>query len=237
MAKAAFEPSAEDKYSQLAPLAVVALLLGAASLLALIGPLFFLIPVAAIGVALVALGKIGRSDGALSGSGMARAGLALGTIFLVAAFVRSEVRDRMFRDQAADFAVRWIRLMTDGDVAAARTLLTGDVARSLVPRPEPGTEPLPNEELERMVRERLERDPLVRDFVDVERPQVEIENVSDPVFEGVRTIVAAKLFLADPASGEHRHVDLQLSRNKYYESEGEPWRIDRWESSLPHGAH
>ena len=52
--KPSLEPADDDKYSQLAPLAVIALLLGIASLLALIGPLFFLVPAAAIGFALLA---------------------------------------------------------------------------------------------------------------------------------------------------------------------------------------
>jgi hypothetical protein len=235
--KPTFESAAEDKYSQFTPLAVIALLLGMASVLALIGPLFFLVPAAAIGVALIALGKIRQSDGALSGGGLARTGLALATIFIVAALVRGEVRDRMLREQAGDAAVRWLRLMTAGEIAEGRLLLTGDAAGALVPRPEPGAEPRPNEDLERMARERLEQDPLVRDFAEVSEPQIEVEAVSEPVFDGGRTLVSATLFLADPASGDHRHVQLQMARNKYYEAEGKPWRVDRWEASTPHGAH
>lgn len=235
--KPSLEPVDDDKYSQLAPLAVVALLLGVASLLALIGPLFFLVPAAAIGVALLALGKIRQSDGALSGAGLARVGLALATICLVAALVRGEVRDRMLKDQAGAAAQRWLELMTAGDVVDARALLTGDAAGSLVPRSEPGTEARPPEELERMARERLEQDPLVRDFADVDEPKIEVETLSEPVFDGGRTIVGTTLFLADPSSGDHRHVQLQMSRNKFYEAEGEPWRVDRWEASDAHGAH
>jgi len=235
--KPSLEPADVDKYSQLAPLAVIALLLGLASLLALIGPLFFLIPLAAIGLSLLALNKIRQSDGALTGAGLARAGLALATICLAASLVRGEVRDRMLQEQAGAAARRWLLFMTDGDVVNARALLTGDAAGGLVPRPEPGAEPRPTEELERIATERLQQDPLVRDFAEVDQPQIELESLSKPAFEGGRTIVGTNFFLADPASGEHRHVQLQMSRNKYYESEGEPWRVDRWEASAPHGAH
>lgn len=235
--KPSLEPADDDKYSQLAPLAVIALLLGIASLLALIGPLFFLVPAAAIGFALLALGKIRQSDGALSGTGLARVGMALATVCLVAALVRGEVRDRMLKEQAGAAAQRWLELMTAGEIVDARALLTGDAASSLVPQREPGAEPRPPEESERMARERLEQDPLVRDFAGVDEPQIEVEAFSEPVFDGGRTIVGTTLFLADPASGDHRHVQLQMSRNKYYEAEGEPWRVDRWEASGAHGAH
>jgi hypothetical protein len=235
--KSSLEPADVDKYSQLAPLAVIALVLGLASTLALIGPLFFLAPLFAIGLSLLALSKIRQSDGALTGAGLARVGLALGTICLVASLVRTEVRDRMLQEQAGAAAERWLRYMTDGDVANARALLTGDAASGLVPRPEPGAEPRPNDELERIAIERLTQDRLVRDFTEVDQPQIELESLSEAVFDGGRTIVAATYFLADPASGEHRHVEMRLARNKYYESEGEPWRVDHWEASTPHGAH
>jgi hypothetical protein len=127
--------------------------------------------------------------------------------------------------------------MTEGDVANARALLTGDAAGGLVPRPEPGAPQRPPEELERIATERLVQDPLVRDFAEVDQPQIGVETISEPVFDAGRTIVGTTLFLADPASGEHRHVQLQMSRNKYYEAEGEPWRVDRWEAGAPHGAH
>ena len=235
--KPSLEPADVDKYSQLAPLAVIALVLGLASVLALIGPLFFLVPLAAIGLSLLALSKISRSDGALTGAGLARVGLALATISLIASLVRGEVRDRLLQEQAAAAAERWLQFMTEGDVANARALLTGDAAGGLVPRPEPGAPQRPTEELERIVTERLMQDPLVRDFADVDNPQIEVETISEPVFDGPKTIVGTTFFLADPASGEHRHVQLQMARNKYYEAEGEPWRVDRWEASAPHGAH
>ncbi len=235
--KPSLEPANVDQYSQFTPTAVVSLLLGMASLLALIEPLFFIVPAAAIGLALLALGKIRQSDGALTGAGLAHAGLALATICLVAALVRSEVRDRMLREQAGAAAQRWLQLMTGGNVEVARVLLTAEAAGGLVPRPAPGAPPRPNEELERIATERLEQDPLVRGFAGVKAPQIEVEALSGPVFDGGRTIVGTTLLLADPASNEHRHVELQMSRRKQYEAEGEPWRVDHWEAGVAHGAH
>ena len=139
--------------------------------------------------------------------------------------------------EAGAAAERWLQLMTAGEIDDSRALMTGDAAGQLVPRGEPGTAPRPVEELERIARERLEQDPLVRDFASVEDPQIEVETVSEPVFDAGRTMISAKLFLADQATGSHRHVQMQMSRNKFYESEGEPWRVDRWEASDAHAAH
>ena len=231
------KPVEEEKYSQLAPLAIIALLLGMASALALIHPLFFLIPAAAVGVALLALGKINQSDGALSGAGIARCGLALATIFVAAAFVRTGVRDNLLKEQAAEASKHFVELMTAGKISEIRSQLTGDAAGNLVPRPEPGAEPRPAEELERIALERLQQDPLVRGFAGVDKTQIEVESVSDPVFDGGRTLVEVKLFVADPDSRKHSHVDLQLTRTKFYEAEGRPWRVNHWTADAPHGAH
>jgi hypothetical protein len=234
--KPALHPVDEEKYSQLAPLAVIAFLLGVASLLAFIGPLFYLVPIAAVGVALVALGKISRSDGVLSGAQLARFGIAVATICLVASLVRGGVRDRMLKGQAAETSLRWLQMMAAGDVGAARDLLSSDGAGSLVRR-DPGGEQPPVEELERMARERLQADPLVKDFAGVKEPLIKISAVGDPISDSGRTIVQVEVVMGDPATGSHRHVHLQLVRNSYYETQGEPWRIDPWSVDAAHGAH
>lgn len=234
--KPALNPVDEEKYSQLAPLAVIAFLLGVASLLAFIGPLFYLLPIAAVGVALIALGKISRSEGTLSGARLAQLGIAIATICLVASLVRGGVRDRLLKDQASETSLRWLHLMATGDIDSARGLLSNEAASSLVPR-EPGGPQAPVEELERMARERLQLDPLVKDFANVKEPMIKVASVGDPVSDGGRTVVGVELLMGDPATGSHRHVQLQLSRNKFYEAQGEPWRLDHWEAGPAHGAH
>ncbi|BBO35358.1 hypothetical protein [Lacipirellula parvula] len=234
--KPALNPVDEEKYSQLAPLAVIAFLLGVASLLAFIGPLFYLVPIAAVGVALIALGKISRSDGVLSGARLARLGIAVATVCLVASLVRGGVRDRMLKDQAGATSLRWLQMMTAGDVDSARELLTNDAAGSLVHR-EPGGQQPPVEELERMIRERLQADSLVKDFAGVKNPLIKVTAAGEPVSDAGRTIVRVEAVMGDPATGSHRHVHLQLVRNSFYETQGEPWRIDPWAVDAAHGAH
>lgn len=225
----------DAKYSQLAPMAIVALVLGVASVLALIGPLFFLVPIAAIGLALLALSKIRNSDGALSGTRLAHAAIALATICFVATLVRTEVRDRMLKQQANATADRWLAMMTEGRVAEARELLSGDALSGLLPRPAQGTEQLPQEEFERISMETLELDPLVRDYVGGDA-KITLESVSEPIADANRTIAGVNYMVAD-AKGRHRHVQIQLARTRFYEASGEPWRIDRWDAGAAHGAH
>ncbi|WP_428306339.1 hypothetical protein [Lacipirellula sp.] len=235
--KPALNPVEEEKYSQLAPLAVVAFLVGVASLLAFIGPLFYLVPIAAVGLALIALGKIQRSDGVLSGARLAQLAIAVATVCLVASLVRGGVRDRLLKQQASDTALRWLHSMAEGDVAAARALLSGEGASSLVSQPQPNAPRPPAEELERMARERLELDPLVKDYANVKEPLIKIESVSEPISDGGRTVVGVNWVIGDPATGSHRHVEVRLSRNKAFEAEGEPWRVDHWTADSAHGAH
>ena len=235
--KPALHPVDEEKYSQLAPLAVIAFLLGIASLLAFIGPLFYLVPIAAAGVALVALGKISASEGTLSGARLAQLGIAVATVCLVASLVRGGVRDRMLKDQASETALRWLQMMAAGDVDSARALVTNDAAGQYVPRPEPNAPQPPNEEIERMIREGLQKDPLAKDFADVKQPLIKLQAVGQPMSDGGRTVVGVEVVMGDPATGSHRHVTVSLSRNKHYEAQGEPWRIDRWEAGASHGAH
>jgi hypothetical protein len=224
------------RYSQVSPAAVIALLLGLASPLAFIGPLFFLFPAAAVGVGLVALGKIRSSDGALTGQSLARFAMALGVACLAAALVRGSVRDALMQRQAVDFTARWIGLLADGQIKEASELLSGEGASNLVPPPGQGEEPLPPEESEKLLLNGLASQTLARALSGQTNPGV-FEGVSEPVYDGPKTIVVVKYGVDDAADGSHRHVELQAVRAAFYETTGEPWRIDRWNTGDAHAAH
>jgi hypothetical protein len=231
-------PELEDdsRYSQVSPAAVLALLLGLASPLAFIGPLFFLVPAAAVGTALLALSKIGRSGGALSGSSLARVAIGLALSCVAASMVRDSVRDSLLKRQATEAAQRWIGLLADGRIEAAAALLTGDGMGMLVPPPEPGQEPMPREDAQMLLQTNLGTQVLTQALTGQAEPGV-FEGASEPIYDGAKTIVQVNFGVEDPPSGGHRHVQLQLVRARYYEAEGEPWRVDRWETGEAHGAH
>jgi hypothetical protein len=231
-------PELEDdsRYSQVSPAAVIALLLGLASPLAFIGPLFFLVPAAAVGMALVALGKIGRSGGALSGSTLARIsiGLALGCV--VASMVRDSVRDSLMQRQAIEAAETWMGLLADGRIKEAAEMLSGDGAGMLLPQPEPGAQRMAPEDTEELLHTNLGSQVLTRALAGQTNPGV-FESATPPVYDGPKTIVQVNFGVDDPEAGGHRHVQLQMVRAKYYETQGKPWRVDRWVTGDAHGAH
>jgi hypothetical protein len=216
------------RYSQVSPAAVMALLLGLASPLALVGPLFFFIPLAAVGVALLALGKIRRSEAALTGTTLARLAIGLALLFTSAALVRSSVRDELLKRQAAETGRRWLGLLADGRIEEARSLLTGDGAGGLLPPRSMDQQPRPQEEQEELILEQLRSDALTRSLAGKE---VSPEGVAGLTFDGPKTIVGSAYLFGDPGADARRRVQLQLVRLKFYEQEGEPWRIDRWSTS------
>ncbi len=226
----------DSRYSQVSPAAVIALLLGLASPLAFIGPLFFLFPAAAIGVGLVALGKIRTSDGALTGQSLARAAMALGVACLAAALVRGSVRDALMQRQAVDVTGRWLSLLADGQIKDAAELLSADGAAHIVPSSGPGEEPPPKEESEQLLLTGLGSQTLAQALSGQSKPGV-FEGVSEPVYDGPKTIVVVNYGVEDAAADGHRHVEIQVVRAPYYEAAGEPWRIDRWQTGDAHGAH
>jgi len=223
-------------YSQVSPAAVVALVLGLASPLAFVAPLFFLVPAAAVGTALLALGKIRRSGGTATGQLLARTAIALGLACAAAAIVRGSVRDSLMQSQAVATAQRWFGMLADGRVADALALLTGEAHASLVPRPEMGQPPIAAEEAETIALDRLRSDPLARALAGGSQPAT-LETAAGPVFDGPKAVVSATFVVVGADGQQHRHVQVTLARARYYESEGEPWRIERWDAGTAHAAH
>jgi hypothetical protein len=229
-------PEEEAAYRQVSPLAVIALLLGAASLVAFVGPAFYWIPAAAIGAGLLALGKIGRSEGSLAGEGLARLGMALALGCVAAGLVRESVRDSLFQQQAEKTARQWLDALAEGRTKDARELLSADGAASLVPQREPGQEPISKEDGEAIILDALRSDSLTRALGD-KGQALTVDEAPPPIVDGGRTVMGLTFTLAKPGGDDHRHLTVQLSRTPHFESEGRPWRIDRWQLEAPHAGH
>jgi hypothetical protein len=227
----------DGKYSQVSPAAVVALLLGLASPLAFIGPLFYLAPAAAVGLALLALSGIRRSDGALTGQTLARLAIALALGCLSAAMVRQSVRDSLMQGQAVDVAKRYLKLLADERISDALMLLTPESGgKYLQSSVKMGESPMSQEDITKLIADGLSSDVVSRAVKGQDDPGV-LETVAAPIFNGARTIVFVEMGVQDSAAGGHRHVQFQLARTAAFEREGEPWRIESWEASEAHGAH
>lgn len=102
------------QYRSLSPLAVLALLLGLAAPLVLTTPVLSIIPVAGIAVAIIALVKIHTAEGSLTGSFMAKAGLALCVCSLMLPQAKNYIRDSLALESSSAVAEQWIANICEG---------------------------------------------------------------------------------------------------------------------------
>ncbi len=112
-------------YRSVSSLAVAALLLSLCSLVAFISPLLVVVPLAAIGTALLALARIGSHRDSLIGSGLARVALALAIALTVAPSVRDIVRSELTFRQADVAARQWLANVSSNRFAEALEGITG----------------------------------------------------------------------------------------------------------------
>jgi hypothetical protein len=226
------------EYQSLSSLATLALVMSLLSPLALATPLMLVAPAAAIGVALLALAKIRASDGALTGVKVAQCGLAIAVACGVAAFVRDPVRNMLMRRQTADVARVWLTQLAEDKLIDARALLSAQAVQSLGPAPgNPSDEPPPLEVIEAAVLERLGDDPMTQALSALQRPlsvNEESSTAQPPVFDGGRTLVTGDFIVKPAGDGAPVRVNITFVRAAYYESQGLPWRVERW-SLAPEG--
>lgn len=221
------------EFQSLSPLAALALAIGLASPASLVYPPLVVVPAAAVFAGLLALSKICRSGGALTGERLARWGIALGLAAMAATFVRAPVRDALMRRQARAVAGEWLERLAAGQFDEALELSSGNVLQSLSPKPpsSPAEQP-PPEEVFTIRREKLAADDVARRLADF-KPPLSITAVPAagewPVFDGVRTLLSEDFTIRPAANGaEPLCVQVRLVRAKFYEDDGRPWRVDSW---------
>jgi hypothetical protein len=130
-----YEAEELGKYTSLSSLAVCAFLLGVASLIALLAPLFVAVPIAGAFVSLFALARISNSAGALSGRTLAVVGLALAVACGVASPLRVKVRDHLYSDQADQAGRAWLHAVSENELDAALDQTTGNAKGNLMGPP------------------------------------------------------------------------------------------------------
>ena len=102
------------QYRSIAPLAIVAVILGVASALILTTPLLAPLPVAALVVGVAALRSIQKSSNQLAGQSVAIAGLCLATFFLGIGFSRHWFRQAELEQRGREMAGIFLQLLQDG---------------------------------------------------------------------------------------------------------------------------
>jgi hypothetical protein len=222
------------EYQSLSVLAIISLVLGAASLVALAAPLLLVLGGAAIGFGLLALSAIRRSEGAMTGANVARLGMALAVAAAAAIWVRGALRDSLMKGQASAVAQTWIELLADQQFEDAREMMSNAAIRSLLPDPMTRQTPLTAEEADNISLRRLQNDPLTKALAG--KAIAIAEGATDPLFDGPRAMVTARYVVGVPG-GLHRHAELHVVRERQFEAGGQPWRIEAWGAGEAHGAH
>ena len=120
----AFDADDQERleYRKVSALAIVALLFGLASPVALAAPLLFVIPLVGIAISLLSLRRIASSEGGLTGRRAAVAGLALCIGTLVMTFSHAAATKHLRSGQAESWGLRWIALVQGGELEQAYRL-------------------------------------------------------------------------------------------------------------------
>jgi hypothetical protein len=138
------EPEEVTQYRSLSVLALISLIFGLASPLAFGMPLLIGIPLFGIGISILALHRIATSDGALTGSWMAVAGLFLCIAFAIAPFSREYVVRAIRVHEAQSFAHKWLDTLVAGHPEQAfRLTVDGNRPQAAPASPQP---PMPGEQ-------------------------------------------------------------------------------------------
>lgn len=109
----------EPTYRSISVMALVSLLLGITAPLCVMAPLLFVLPIAGIVLALLALRNIATSDGTLIGRTAALIGLALSIASICMTVARAKVSEEMLSQQARATAMEWIELLQAGNTDEA----------------------------------------------------------------------------------------------------------------------
>lgn len=106
------------EYSTISILAIIGLLLGVASALAMVGPVLWIVPPLAVVVSTIAWRRIADSPG-LTGRNVAMMGIALAIFFGTAAPARMVSRKTILYRHARPIATAWFQLLAKKDLQAA----------------------------------------------------------------------------------------------------------------------
>lgn len=118
-------------YRPVSRLAVAAAALGAASTLALVGPVFWIVPIVGVAVSWAALARVGRRDAPQAGRLAALAGLALALGFGVQAVATTATAEWLARGRAEAAARFWLDTVAAGRLDDARSMCGPDAVAAV----------------------------------------------------------------------------------------------------------
>ena len=223
-------------YRSLSSLAILALVLGLFSPLSLIAPPLFVIPLAGMAVALLAIRNILAQPGILTGMTLAKIALFLCTFCLVVAPVKSAVSASIYKKQADQAAQRWFETIVEGDLSEALGQLTPSAIGGLS-RPDPASgnpaDRQPSQPAIEDVVEALGKDHFVEDLrAQAESGPLDFTAVSMSV-DTNRSQPAVSIDYSIDNKGGSSSVMIQCLRVNTPPS-GKSWKIEAWKQAADH---
>ncbi|QDT00991.1 hypothetical protein [Adhaeretor mobilis] len=231
------EHNKTDEYRKLHPLAVVALLLGIASLVAFASPGMWLVPLLAVCCALIALWQIHLRPEQLAGAKLARWALALAVVIGMAAISKRTITKGLLHQQAETIVEGWLSALAEKQYDKSLRFLTykavSTFAPPLDPRASPDT-PRPTEaEAKLIVLTGLRESPLAEQTAQLgESPNaVALGPLSGTSARGATQLLPAVYRVESSitdSTGKPFTLSVVLAWNDLDEGSRLPARIDQW---------
>ena len=208
------ESASSDSYRAVSLLAVLAFLLGLASIAAYLSPFAWFLPFVAVVVGLVALRRIRLRSDVLVGAKLATAGIVLSLLFLSSAIANHFMVRSLLEREAKDYVQQWFQMLHDGDLNRAY-----QAALPLYKRQPEGT--LLDEYYQREGEKAIDRDNFFSqraygEFVPLMRETTpQFDRLVDVVFDGKTAYVTLRYFLVrDNESDPAYHLQTTVSRDQ-----------------------
>ena len=220
--------SVEPEYRDVSKAAILALVLGVLSGLAMASAMLWFLPELAIVTSLAALVGIQRSGGALAGRGLAQSGLFLSVLFGTAAFVQFRETQRAYERRAETVALAWFQALAKGQPQLAHQIRLPANTRARTQD---------NEELWTFYRNVADRQKELRQFVGEKlvrtllaldgQAKVQLYQNNGIAQDSNRLSVAQTYAVTYPADGQPRtfFVDMVLERQSQNNNKKAEWRV------------
>jgi hypothetical protein len=221
-------------YRSIAPLAIVAVLLGIVSALILTTPLLAPLPVAALVAGIAALRSIRRSGDQLAGRSVAIAGLCLATFFLGLGFARHLARQATLEERGREMSDVFFRLLEENRPQQAHQFRVSPALR--ISAPEAIVEHYDKnaeaaKELQGFISSAVIKDVIARG----KDADVRFEAVSSATHEGQTDMLILKYSYVPKADGERQSIWVHVNRRYDETTKQNQWEFGGVQNSLPMG--
>ena len=214
--------------------AVIAAILGLASVIVLVSPALCPVAIAGVIVAVLALNRIAAAEGQLIGRPAALTGLCLATLFLGWGFSGYFTRQWAVEENARRMADAWVQLVTAGKLREALQFRQSPAAR--IASPDALAEQYEKNQEAKNELAQFASEPLIKELAaQKELAQVRFEEVTRARRSGLTDHVTLKYTYERPAGQGRLRFWIQLSRQTDENTRRPEWQITSTQTLPPAG--